>query len=100
MTTTDDMLLDTLALVPVSTHQTPAVPLHSQQNQQLQLVPVSITQQPPHGMPNQQQQLMPLTAHRHQNQQQQLVPTTAHQNIVLIHPTTQNHNQLTFNSSS
>jgi hypothetical protein len=49
MTATDDMLLDTLALVPVSNHQTPVVPPHSQQNQQLQIVPISITQQPPHA---------------------------------------------------
>jgi hypothetical protein len=67
MTATDDMLLDTLALVPVSNHQTPAVPPHSQHNQQLQIVSVSITQQPPH-MHNQQNQFMSLIAHRQQNQ--------------------------------
>jgi hypothetical protein len=100
MTATDDMLLDTLALVPVSNHQTLVVPPHSQQNQQLQIVPISITQQPPHGMHNQQNQFVSLTAHRQQNQQQQLVPTTTHQNPDLIHPTTQNQNQPTFNSSS
>jgi hypothetical protein len=77
-TTADDMILDNLALVPVTTHQNETEILQSLQNQLQQIVPVSI----PHG-----------TTQLGQIQQQQSVPTTVHQQTEPTHTTTwiQNH---------
>jgi hypothetical protein len=58
-TSTDDMILDNLALVPVTTHQTEAEIFQSLQNQLQQIVPISISHGTPQTGQNQQQQITP-----------------------------------------
>jgi hypothetical protein len=84
-TTDDDMILDNLALVPITTHQNEAEILQSLQNQLQQIVPVSIS----HGTPQ-----------IGQNQQQQIVPTTVHHHSEPTHTSTWIQNHSAYNPSS
>jgi hypothetical protein len=70
---TDDMILDNLALVPVATHQNEDELLQSLQNQLQQIVSISVSHDTPQIV---------------QNQQQQIVPTPSHQQSEPTNPTT------------